>query len=130
MNKIIKIDGDKILIGTENGSIIEANRKDCDGFMPSVGEEVLIYKSENTIVINKADTRPTVQGEHVVDKLTYGILAIFLGGIGVHRFYAGYLGLGIIYLIFFWTCIPAIIGLIEGIIALCKESDKNGKIAV
>lgn len=49
------------------------------------------------------------------DKLTAGILGIFLGGIGVHRFYLGHIGKGIIYLLFFWTFIPALVGLIEGI---------------
>lgn len=47
-------------------------------------------------------------------------LAIFLGGIGAHKFYLGKTGKGILYLVFFWTYIPAILGLIEGVLYLTK----------
>lgn len=33
----------------------------------------------------------------------------------LHKFYLGQTGLGIVYLIFFWTFIPALIGLVEAI---------------
>lgn len=52
------------------------------------------------------------------NKIVAGLLAIFLGGFGIHKFYLGRVGLGILYLIFFWTIIPAIIGFIEGILYL------------
>lgn len=58
------------------------------------------------------------------DRVTAGILAILLGGIGIHKFYLGKIGQGILYLIFFWTVIPAIIGLIEGIIYLTKTDEE------
>jgi TM2 domain-containing membrane protein YozV len=41
------------------------------------------------------------------------ILALFLGGIGAHKFYLGQTGLGILYLLFCWTYIPAIIAFFE-----------------
>lgn len=41
------------------------------------------------------------------------LLAIFLGGLGAHKFYMGQTGLGILYLLFCWTYIPSIIALIE-----------------
>ena len=50
-----------------------------------------------------------------------GILAILLGGIGAHKFYQGRIGLGLLYLCFFWTAIPAILGLIEGILMLVAD---------
>ena len=58
------------------------------------------------------------------NKTTAGLLAIFLGGLGIHKFYLGQNGLGILYLIFVWTFIPAFIGFIEG---LCyfSMSDKD-----
>ena len=49
-------------------------------------------------------------------KVTAGLLALFLGGLGVHKFYLGQTGLGILYLLFCWTGVPSIIALIEGII--------------
>ncbi len=52
------------------------------------------------------------------NKVTAGLLALFLGGLGVHKFYLGQTGLGILYLVLCWTGIPSIIALIEGIIYL------------
>ena len=57
-------------------------------------------------------------------KLTAGILAILLGNIGVHKFYMGKVGMGILYLCFCWTCIPGVIGLIEGIIYLTSSREE------
>jgi TM2 domain-containing membrane protein YozV len=41
------------------------------------------------------------------------ILALFLGGLGFHKFYLGRMGWGFMYLLFFWTFIPAILGILE-----------------
>lgn len=57
------------------------------------------------------------------NKLVAGILAILLGDLGVHKFYLGKIGMGILYLLFCWTGIPAIAGLIEGIIYLCSSDE-------
>ena len=53
-----------------------------------------------------------------LDRMTAALLAIFLGGLGGHKFYLGRIGQGILYLLFCWTFIPAIISFIEGIIFL------------
>lgn len=58
---------------------------------------------------------------HNRDKTTAGLLALFLGGIGVHKFYLGQTGLGILYLIFCWTWIPGIIALVEAIVFFCTS---------
>nr|WP_233786199.1 TM2 domain-containing protein [Planococcus halotolerans] len=42
-------------------------------------------------------------------------MAILLGAFGAHKFYFGKWIQGIVYLVFFWTYIPAILGIIEGI---------------
>jgi TM2 domain-containing membrane protein YozV len=46
-------------------------------------------------------------------KVTAAVLAFFLGGIGVHRFYLGDNGLGLLYLLMSWTLIPAFIAFLE-----------------
>jgi ribosomal protein L40E len=52
-------------------------------------------------------------GEH--NKTTAALLALFLGGIGAHKFYLGRTGMGLLYLAFCWTGVPLIISLVEGI---------------
>jgi TM2 domain-containing membrane protein YozV len=47
------------------------------------------------------------------DEVVGVLLALFLGGFGIHHFYLGRVGLGILYLCFCWTGIPAILGFIE-----------------
>ncbi len=59
----------------------------------------------------------------IKSKVAAGILGILLGGIGVHKFYMGKIGMGILYLCFCWTGIPAIIGFIEGIVYLCSNNE-------
>jgi TM2 domain-containing membrane protein YozV len=44
------------------------------------------------------------------NKLVAALLAIFLGGIGAHKFYLQKTGMGILYLVFFWTGIPPLLG--------------------
>ncbi len=61
---------------------------------------------------------PQAVGAVSKSKVAAGLLAIFLGDFGVHKFYLGQVGIGILYLLFFWTLIPGIIGIIEGIIYL------------
>jgi TM2 domain-containing membrane protein YozV len=41
------------------------------------------------------------------------LLALFLGGFGIHKFYLGQTGWGVVYLIFCWTGIPAVIAFFE-----------------
>ena len=61
---------------------------------------------------------------NVKNKTTAGILALFLGGIGVHKFYLGRSGWGLIYLLFCWTFIPGVVGLIEGTYYLTMDENK------
>jgi TM2 domain-containing membrane protein YozV len=79
--------------------------------------------------VNPADVKTTDK-----DKLVAGLLGIFLGAFGAHKFYLGYTQEAIIMLcvslaglLFAWLIIPAfaptvfgVIGLVEGIIYLTK----------
>ena len=49
-------------------------------------------------------------------RVTAGLFAFFLGGSGAHHFYLGHTGLGILYLLFFWTFIPAFVAFFEALV--------------
>ena len=57
-------------------------------------------------------------------RTTAGILALLLGGVGVHKFYLGQTGMGILYLVFCLTGIPALVALVEGILYLTKTDQE------
>ena len=49
----------------------------------------------------------------VKSRIVAAILAILLGGIGVHKFYLGKTKAGILMLVFSWTSIPSIIAFLD-----------------
>ena len=57
------------------------------------------------------------------NRLVAALLALLLGGIGAHHFYLGRPILGVVYLLFCWTFIPAIVAVIEGLVLLCTSDD-------
>lgn len=60
---------------------------------------------------------------------TYLVLGVCLGGLGVHNFYAGYIGRGIAQMILTCTCILALGSYIWALIEVCTiDRDYNGKI--
>ena len=154
MAKIISIDNQVISIGTDDGGIEEIRASDIN-FVPHIGDEVEIFKTETKTIVSKIEPKksavpeggininlsntqqnsgaqPTVMAVNgkVVNKLVYCILAFFLGGIGVHKFYAGKSGAGVACLLFCWTGIPAFIALIDFIVGLTKKADANGNIII
>lgn len=58
------------------------------------------------------------------NKNSAAALAFFLGGVGVHKFYLGEIGWGIVYAIFFWTYIPTIAGFVEFILLLNMQKSE------
>lgn len=58
------------------------------------------------------------------DRVVAGVLGILLGWLGGHHFYLENWLPAILYLIFSWTGIPGLLGLIEGIIYLVTDEDR------
>lgn len=151
MAKVIKIENDIVVIGTNDNKIKEVRKSDLN-FEAKVNDEVEIFENEDSVIVTKIENKQkdslnsgininlsnTQSQEPVyianntkaVNKTTYCLLAFFLGGIGIHKFYAGKTSSGILYLIFCWTFIPSFIALIEFIVALCKKADANGNILI
>ena len=79
---------------------------------------------------------PSTSNPRASNKLPAGLCGILLGGLGVHKFILGYTGAGLIMLLVtVLTCFLAspvmhIIGLIEGIIYLCKSDDEFVRVYV
>jgi TM2 domain-containing membrane protein YozV len=68
-------------------------------------------------------------GKKPVNKVAYALLALFLGGLGIHKFYAGKI-VGLAYLLFCCTFIPSVVAIVEGILAFSKPTDAAGNIYV
>lgn len=57
-------------------------------------------------------------------KLTAGVLGILFGSFGAHKFYLGKTFWGVLYLLFCWTGIPFIVGLVEGVRYIFMSQDE------
>ena len=43
------------------------------------------------------------------------VLALIVGGLGIHKFYLGKTASGVMYLLFFWTGIPFVLSLFDAL---------------
>ena len=137
-----------------DNSIIEIHRSNFT-FVPNVGDSIEIFKNDDETIVTKMDQEsetsnmnehddginidsngnmytdePEFNGKKVVNKFMYCILAIFFGGLGLHKFYCRKKEIGLLYLALFWTGIPWAISIIDFIIALTKKADSNGNILI
>ena len=134
--KIIKSDDVNVTLGYDDGRFEEVPRAGLNlGEFAHDGMVLEVYQNGDQKVYAIAKTANAgvstdASGKHKVNKLAYVLCALLVGGFGVHKFYAGRVGLGIVYLLFCWTFIPALIALIEGIVAATKTADADGNIWV
>jgi TM2 domain-containing membrane protein YozV/ribosomal protein L40E len=95
---------------SECGAVIKAKAEIC----PKCG--VRQFGQPNTINLGPV----AANGK---SRIAAALFAFFLGGFGGHKFYLGQVGLGILYLLFFWTFIPAIVAFIEFILLLAMSDE-------
>ena len=60
---------------------------------------------------------------HNRTKAVAALCALFLGGLGAHKFYLGQVGWGVLYLLFSWTFIPVFVAFIEIVIYLTQSDE-------
>lgn len=76
----------------------------------------------------KVDSIKVVKQYNYIDKGTYIILAILLGYLGAHQFYAKQNRKGLVYLLFSWSLIPWIFAIIDAIKMFLKPTNEFGKV--
>ena len=129
--KVIKVGQSAATIGYPDGTFKTVSYKEL-GFCPEVGSEVELYTNgyEVAYVQNTGRVYHDQGDKKAVNQIVYVLFAIFLGGFGVHKFYAGKIGMGILYFLFSWSFISELIGIIEGLAAIGKKADSDGNILV
>ena len=82
---------------------------------------------QQVVYVQQSSVNPERANWPIKNKIVAALLAILLGGLGIHKFYLGQTGKGVLYLLFCWTYIPGILAFIEGIMILCSK-DENFQI--
>lgn len=141
--KVISNDGVNVKLGFKDGTFRTVAQSEL-GFLAPEGMFVDVYEQNSDGKIEYAYVKSNgsfesgfgqkiseeFHGKHVVNKVAYILLALFFGGLGVHKFFAKKYILGVIYLVFCWTFIPSLVAFIEAIIAITKTADNFGNISV
>ena len=105
-----------------------AQRDSIDMILPS--EESLAAVDMETIADISFPTELAIDETDIANidrdnRVLASVLAIVLGDFGIHHFYTGDIQHGILHAVFFWTGIPAIIGIIEGVMWLTDPSGRR-----
>ena len=152
MNKIIKIEEEKISIGTDEGKIITVQRSAINYDKPKIGDEVKIFGEAKDMIVSKELSQnqsgsSSAQGnqglysakeKHLNKNLFVWLGTFAFGAIGVDRFMRGQVGLGILKLLLcggagIWAMIDWIIGLVKAYGGAFNDTEEvvfiNGKYA-
>jgi len=103
------------------------NMKDKKTDEMTVAEELVAAEEE----VEEENVDEEVHGEEVKkEKLSYnrtaaGVMALFLGAFGIHKFYQKQFRLGILYVLLSWTGLPAMLSLFEGVKLLGTDSEEE-----
>lgn len=62
--------------------------------------------------------------KRIKDRWATAIIAFGLGWFGMHKFYLGKWGWGLLYLFFSWSTLPLIISIVEGVLYLLMSDEE------
>lgn len=77
------------------------------------------FEKQKQTILSGRQSRKT----HPSKRIGAAVIALFFGGLGLHKFYTGKPLMGLFYLLFCWTFIPAFFAFIEGIIYLLSSDE-------
>lgn len=81
----------------------------------------IVVQNTNTMEQNVGPVRGGLVRVASRNKWVAAALAFFLGGFGVHKFYLGQTGMGVVYLLFCWTFIPLLASLVETLMLVVAD---------
>jgi len=130
MSEILVINDNVVKVGEDSGNIIELPIASLYFSNPKVGDKVRVFKDGDTYIVKREEpiagnTTSNDGDRRRINKIVYIILTFFLGGLGIHRFMRGQIGLGIIMILFGWLTF-GIWWLVDFIISLTKLSAYHG----
>ena len=123
MSEIISIDGTKVKIGVDGGKIAVVPIAAIAYANPRDGDKVSVYKDGDEVIVKKLGAVASDKSKRI-NKVTYILLALFLGTLGVHRFMRGQVGIGILYLFTLGLCTIGV--MIDVIIAIANLNKYDG----
>lgn len=92
------------------------SRTIVDSCFDAIKGASFLTEEEQQLLIDQLSDNPK--------QVAAGVLSILLGDIGIGHFYTGQTMRGVLDILFCWTGIPGIIGLVEGIIWLCDSEEE------
>ncbi len=110
MNEMVKKNANEKFC-SECGSLINVKAEIC----PKCG----VRQAGKPISFNLGETASNGKS-----RIAAALFALFLGGLGAHKFYLGRVVQGILYLLFCWTFIPAVVSFIEFILLLVMSDEE------
>ena len=126
MAEILKIEGDQVKIGTDDGKVATVPIACISYPDPQEGDKVNVYKDGDSYIVKKVAAvtdniyQSEADGGKSINKHLFVWVGTFLaGGLGVDRFMRGQVGLGVCKILFNWMTL-GIWELVDWIIALVK----------
>lgn len=126
MAEILKIDGDKVKIGNDDGKVVTVPLSAVNYDNPKEGDKVKVYKDGKDYIVTRSGSsidgiyETDAKGNKKINKHVFvWVGAFLLGNIGLDRFMRGQIGTGICKILFGWLTL-GIWYLVDWIIALSK----------